>query len=85
MSTRTTITLDPDVAAMVRRAMAERGVGFKEAVNDALRSGLGRAAPARFRTPTFRMGRGAAPLDKALQLAGTLEDEELARRLAMRK
>jgi len=85
MSTRTTITLDPDVAAMVRRAMAERGVGFKEAVNDALRSGLGRAAPVRFRTPTFRMGRGAVPLDKALQLAGTLEDEELARRLAMRK
>ncbi len=32
---RTTITLDPDVAALVQRAMAERGLGFKEAVNEA--------------------------------------------------
>lgn len=84
---RTTITLDPDVAALVQRAMGERGLGFKEAVNEALRAGLGqRPAPRCVRTPTFRMGRNPAiPLDKALQLAGTLEDDELARRLAARR
>ena len=84
---RTTITLDPDVAALVQRAMAERGLGFKEAVNEALRAGLGqRPASRRVHTPTFRMGRNPAiRLDKALQLAGALEDEELARRLAARR
>lgn len=84
---RTTITLDPDVAALVQRAMAERGLGFKEAVNEALRAGLGqRPAPRRAHTPTFGMGRNPGiPLDKALQLAATLEDEELTRRLAARK
>jgi len=82
---RTTVTLDPDTDAYVRRLMRERGLSFKEAVNFAIRAGLGgepRRSPTR--TPTFRMG-AKVPLDKALQLAGELEDEELARRLATRK
>ena len=37
---RTTVTLDPDVEQIVRRRMAERGVSFKEALNDAIRSGV---------------------------------------------
>jgi hypothetical protein len=85
---RTTLTLDPDVEAMVRAAMRDRGVSFKEAVNEAIRAGLGPKRPQRRRrvsTPTFKMGRPAIPLDKALQLAGALEDEELVRRLAIRK
>lgn len=83
---RTTLTLDADVAELLRAAMAERGVPLKVIVNDALRLGLRRpGAAARFRTPTYRMGRSAASLDKALQLAGALEDEVLARRLAERR
>ena len=83
---RTTVTLDPDTEAHVRRLMRERGISFKEAVNLAIRSGAGRRPsgppPA---TPTFRMGPPRVDLTKALQLAGELEDEELVRRLRARK
>lgn len=83
---RTTVTLEPDTEAIIRRAMRERGLTFKEAVNEAIRAGA--ATPGRrraFRTPTFDMGRPAVPLDKALRLAGELEDEELLRELAARR
>lgn len=41
---RTTVTIDPDVAVQLEREMREQGLGFKEALNRALRRGL--AAPA---------------------------------------
>ncbi len=43
---RTTITLDPDTEALLRREMARTHVNFKRAVNDAIRRGLsgGRSA-----------------------------------------
>lgn len=37
---RTTLTLDPDVAALLKKAVAKGDVSFKEAVNAALRRGL---------------------------------------------
>ena len=37
---RTTLTLDPDVAALLRKRVAKGDVSFKEAVNDAMRRGL---------------------------------------------
>jgi len=37
---RTTLTLDPDVAALLRKAVARGDKSFKEAVNDAMRKGL---------------------------------------------
>lgn len=83
---RTTITLEPDVEALLRRFMRERGLSFKEAVNLAIRAGL---APERegerFRQRTFSMGPPAVPLVKALALAGELEDEELLRKMDLRK
>jgi hypothetical protein len=82
---RTTITLDPDVEALVRKAMAERGIAFKQAVNEAVRSGLEPSRRSRSRTPTFRMGKPVLNVEKALRLAGELEDEELVRKLSMRK
>lgn len=39
---RTTLTLDPDVAAGLKRLRKQRDMRFKEAVNDALREGLRR-------------------------------------------
>ena len=81
---RTTITLDPDVEELVRRAMTERGLSFKEAVNEGLRMGMRPAragdAPA---FPTFRMGTPRIELTKALAVAAELEDDELARRLVV--
>ena len=84
---RTTVTLDPDVEALVKSLMRDRGLTFKQAVNDAIRRGAGvQSRRVRHRTPTFRMGfQPAIALDKALRLAGELEDEEQLRRLAVRK
>lgn len=83
---RTTITLDPDVEALVKRAMSERGLSFKEAVNLAIRAGLGSRPRRRFRQQTHSMGfRPEIAHDKALQLAGELENEEILRKLALGK
>lgn len=83
---RTTVTLDPDVEALLRQAMEERGLSFKHALNDAVRAGL---APSNRRGPyrlePARLGRAAVPLTKALQLAADLEDDEIVRKLALGK
>lgn len=81
---RTTVTLDPDVEAAIREAMRERGISFKEALNEAVRRGIAPAS-AEFRTPTFDMGVPAVPLTKALSLAADLEDEEIVRDLVVGK
>lgn len=82
---RTTVTLDPDTAALVQQRMKERGVSFKVALNDAIREGLAAAPRAPFRTPSRHMGLPTVRLDKALQLAGELEDEEIVRKMRLGK
>lgn len=85
---RTTVTLDPDVEAKLRAAMRERGMSFKEAINDAVRMGLGGPPPTarRYRMPTAPLGvRPGVNLDKALTLAGELEDAEIVRKLELGK
>jgi hypothetical protein len=79
---RTTITLDPDTRLLVERAMRERGLSFKDAVNQAIRAGLGQTeSGARHYTTARNLGPARLDLTKALSLAGELEDEALARRL----
>ena len=78
---RTTVTLDPDTEQLVRRRMAERGVSFKTALNDAIREGLAEARPAPFRTAPAAMGSSRVNLDRALQTVADLEDDELIRKL----
>jgi hypothetical protein len=73
---RTTITLDPDVEALLKQAMRERGLTFKDAVNQAVRDGLGkhpRKVPP-FRQRAFHMGVPLVDLTKALALADELDD-----------
>ena len=86
---RTTVTLDPDVEALVRKAMRERRLSFKAALNQAVRDGLvGKRmkAPRAFALRTFKMGyRPEVGLDKALALAAAMEDEEIVRKLSVRK
>ena len=86
---RTTVTLDPDVAAKLKAVAKERGISFKQALNQAVRAGLfeGRRGRARsFRQFTQPMGlRTGLSLDKALQLASALEDDEIIRKLQLRK
>jgi hypothetical protein len=83
---RTTVTLDADTDAIVRRLMREKGMTFKDALNEAIRAGARRARPREpFRTRTFKMGPSLVPIDKALRLAADLEDEEIIRKMAARK
>jgi hypothetical protein len=86
---RTTVTLDDDVAARLKHVARERGISFKEALNRAIRAGLGAeqgALPTRYETPSRALGlRAGIDVTKALSLASALEDEELIRRLELRK
>jgi hypothetical protein len=79
------VTLEPDVEALVRDLMRDRGLSFKEAVNHAIRVGLAPRDRAACDTPTRDMGTPSVPLEKALELAGALEDEELLRKMSLRK
>lgn len=80
---RTTVTLDPDTAALIRERMRTRGVSFKQALNDAIRDGARAttASASTFRTRAKHLGIPAVNLDRALQLAAELEDEELVRKM----
>jgi hypothetical protein len=86
---RTTVDLDADVDARLRALARERGVPLRVVVNDALRAGLHPAAggePRSYVLPSRRLGlRPGINVDKALALAGELEDEETLRKLELRK
>jgi hypothetical protein len=80
---RTTLTIDDDLAGLLKQRARELGVPFKEVVNRTIRAGLGEATTLR---------RGAAPktvphsfgfrpgidVDKLGQLADELEAETFA-------
>ena len=71
---------------LVRRTMHERGVSFKDAVNDAIRAGL--SSPSRrsgYELEPRHLGHAAVPLTKALRLAAEMEDDEIIRKLAVGK
>lgn len=85
---RTTVTLDPDVEALLRVKMKEHGVSFKVALNAAIRSGLMESKPKkrRFVQTTSHMGAEQNfRWDKALAVADAIEDEEIVRKLSLRK
>lgn len=85
---RTTVTLDQDVASKLKQITLERGVSFKTALNDVLRSGLNGSAPTArpYRINARPMGvRKGIDLTHALRLAGELEDAEIVRKLELHK
>jgi hypothetical protein len=86
---RTTVTLDPDVERLLRDAMKERAISFKEALNESARIGLsgkGLKRATKFAQKSFRMGEAQEfRWDKALAAADAIEDEELTRKLTLRK
>lgn len=87
---RTTLTLDDELLEELRKIAHRERVPFKQVVDRAIRMGLHQmATPARrrrYRTPTESMGLPKVPsLDKSLALAAALENEEVARKLAIGK
>ena len=80
---RTTLTLDDDVAALLRQQATQLGVSFKDMVNRTLRAGLSREMAPRDvpvpRTIPHSFGfRPGVDLDKLNQLADDLEAEAAA-------
>jgi hypothetical protein len=86
---RTTVTLDPDVERALKATMRSRGVSFKQALNDAIRTGLlkpGSKPRRRFVQKTYSLGAEQHfRWEKALATADAIEDEEIIRKLALRK
>lgn len=79
---RTTITLEPDVEALVKRVMIERDISFKVAVNETLRTALTRTGSATsYQLPSFRLGEPRVDLTHANRVAASMEDEETVREL----
>lgn len=88
---RTTLTIDDRLADALKRRALETGKSFKAVVNEALQAGLEHknavpsARPFKQRTAALGIARDSLNLDKALALAGELEDDELARKMHLRK
>lgn len=76
---RTTVTLDPDVAAAIAHLQAAHHVGVSKAVNDLVRRGLaGGTELRRFTQETSAMGPPALPLDDIAAAVEALEGEASA-------
>ncbi|HVT02219.1 MAG TPA: DUF2191 domain-containing protein [Thermoanaerobaculia bacterium] len=88
---RTTLTLEDRIARDLKQLAHRSGKPFKTVVNETLQAGL--AAKQEIRPKKrYRLGPaslgGVLPgfnLDKALTIADALEDEEIARKLDLRK
>lgn len=88
---RTTLTIDDRIARLLKALAHRSGKPFKQVLNETLEAGLAaREPPARrrpYRVKAASLG-GVVPgidLTKALRLAASLEDEEIARKLELRK
>jgi len=88
---RTTLTIDDSLAELLKKQAYETGKPFKQVVNEALRAGLenARAVPAARPYRLEPASMGASPsgrnLEKALEMASALENEELERKMELRK
>lgn len=88
---RTTLTIDDNIARQLKEIVHCSGKPFKTVVNEALRAGIENSRIARatkpYRLKPVALGEVQGPynLDKALQLADHLEDEEISRKLLLRK
>ena len=83
---RTTLTLEPDVAAKLQEWMKREGKSLKAAVNQALRRGLDleSSEPATtFKVEAYDFGfRAGTDLERMNQLVDSLEAEEFAKKLS---
>ena len=85
---RTTLTLEPDVAQLVKRSMTERGTTLKETINELIRKGFAQSKGKKsenFQQKTCSMGTPLMNLDRALDLSGSLEEQEILRKLELKK
>jgi len=87
---RTTLSIEDETLERLRLVAKRSRLPLREVVDRTLRLGLERLDPRperpAYSAPTYSMGFPPhLNLDKALQLAAALEDEETARKLQVRK
>jgi hypothetical protein len=87
---RTTVTIDPDLAAKLKAFARERGISLDVAINSVLRHSLTSDASGgskrRYKLASRRLGLRSEPdLEHALGLAGAAEDAETIRKLERRR
>jgi len=87
---RSTVRIDDDLFLELRDHARKENVPLTKVLNRTLRAGLrasnSRVSPRRrHRETTYSMGQPRVDLRKALALAAGLEDEEIVRKLLLRK
>jgi len=87
---RTTVRVDDELLERLKAQARKENVSLTRLLNRTLKAGLqaGGARPRKqpiYGERTYSMGAPRVALDKALALAAVLEDEEIVRKLALRK
>jgi hypothetical protein len=87
---RTTLTIEDYLMRDLKEEAHRRGQPLKKVVNDVLQAGLAQIrrplARKAFRCKTYSLGQfPRVNLDKALEIASALEDDEISRKLMLRK
>ncbi len=87
---RSTVRIDDDLMIELKRRAQETGLPLTRLLDRTLRLGLARPGERQERARTYprrtaKTGRPLYDLDKALALASCLEDDEVSRKLALRK
>ena len=87
---RSTVRIDYDLMLELKQRARDESVSLTRMLNRTLRAGRFRPQPrgggaAPFRQQRVAMGRPRVDIDKTLALAARFEDEEVARKLSLRK
>lgn len=87
---RTTLTIDDYLMRELKEEAHRTGKPLKRVVNEALRTGLEQlknpSPPKTYKCKTYSMGYPPnLNLDKALAIAALLEDEEITRKIGLKK
>jgi hypothetical protein len=87
---RTTVRVDDEILEQLKALARKENVSLTRLLNRTLKAGLQARGVRPRKKPVYRerghsLGTPRVALDKALALAAVLEDEEIARELALRK
>ena len=86
---RTTIRIDDDLLERLKLEARKENISLTRLVNRAIKAGLTAGGNRKrrhvYKERTYDMGAPSVSLDKALALAATLDDEEIVRKLMLRK
>lgn len=87
---RTTITIDDDLMRKLKERAQKTGRSFKDITNSVIRKGLNSSTQTpqkgKYHCAEYSLGEPSYyDLDKALEIAEALEDEEIVRKLQLGK